>query len=465
VSRRPNDSSQHRFARREWLRIGGLGCLGLHLGQLVEAAPVKPVAQRGADFGRARRCILLFLSGGPPQHETFDPKPSAPEEIRGPFQPIATRVPGLQVCELLPQIASIADRLTVIRSMSTRISAHAASGYWMLTGYPHPAGAIELPAAPSDWPSIGATVGALGENGHATMSAVTLPERIVNNPGTAWPGQNGGFMGAGWDPFLLTCDPSQPKFRIDALSLPDEVSLSRLTSRRALLGRIDQVRSAVDRTEVLEGYSLASRQAFEMLTGSATRAAFDLDQEPATLRDRYGRHKFGQSVLLARRLIESGVRLVQVNYPREPGDLSIGSPLWDTHSDHVSRVKSVLCPTFDTAFSSLILDLETRGLLEETLVVVMGEFGRTPKFNVRGGRDHWGNCFSIALAGAGLPRGFVLGASDSLGAMPATRPVRPDELAATIFHLLGIDPASEFHDRQQRPRRICAAEPIAELIG
>ncbi|HEX3656732.1 MAG TPA: DUF1501 domain-containing protein [Pirellulales bacterium] len=450
-----------RLERRQWLRIGGLGCLGLPLSTLLRQ-PHASAAVRPASFGRARSCLVLFLSGGPPQHETFDPKGDAPVEVRGPFRPIATRSAGTSVCELLPGIAKIADRLTIVRSMSTGINAHAASGSWMMSGYPHPAGNRDVPASPTDWPCLGAVVGSLAGDPRLPFSAATLPERLVNNPGVAWPCQTGGFMGPAWSPYLLECDPSQPNFRVDSWSLPDDVSSLRLSGRRELLTEFDRRLQRAAATE-LESYDLASRQAFGLLTAGPVSAALDLGRESAELRDRYGRQKFGQSVLLARRLIEAGVRLVQVNYPREPGDLAIGNPLWDTHADNAGRAKNVLCPSLDQALSTLIVDLEARRLLDETLVVVMGEFGRSPKINRIGGRDHWGACFSVALAGAGLQPG-VFGSSDRLGGEPTTAPVHPDQLAATIFHLLGIDPAGEFLDRQQRPRRISTGKPLVELL-
>lgn len=483
------------LGRREWLRIGGLGCLGLSLPGLAAAVQPSP-AGRGRAFGRARSCLIVFMSGGPPQHETFDPKPAAPVEVRGPFKPIASSAAGIQIGELLPHTARIVDRLTIVRSLTTGINAHASSGYSMLTGYPHPAGNRDVPAAPSDRPSLGAIAGALLPAGKLPFAAVTLPERIVNNPGVPWPGQNGGFMGSQWDPFLLSVvgggtasvvgggtasvvgggtgaagggtaerDAAAARFRIDALSLPDDVPLERLAGRRGLLDQLTRQFAAAERPGASAVYARASQQAFDVLSAGPTRAAFDLEREPAALRDRYGRHKFGQSLLLGRRLIEAGVRLAQVNFPREPGDLTSGNPLWDTHSKNAERLKTALCPPFDQAFSALIGDMAERGLLDETLVVAMGEFGRSPKINSTGGRDHWGPCFSIALAGAGVPGGQVVGSTDRQGGAVASRPIRPDELAATIFHLLGIDGGGEFLDRQQRPHRIATAQPIPELLG
>lgn len=446
--------------RREWLRVGGLGCLGLSLPSVLGAN--RPVDS--ATFGRAKSCIVLFLAGGPPQHDTFDPKPDATLEIRGPLGSISTSVPGIHFGELLPHTARIAHRLTVIRSLTTGINSHAVSGYQMMTGRVHPAQA-DVPPSPRDWPCLGAIAGALKPSERSPLSSVTLPEPIMNNPGVLWPGQDGGFMGRAWDPSLFKCDPESPDFRIEELRLPDGVSMDRLVARQGLLSDLDQQLLALEAGGVLSGLDSSRRQAFELLTSSAARAAFDLGREPAALRDRYGRHKFGQSVLLARRLVESGVRLVQVNFPREPGDLSSGNPLWDTHRDNAARLKNNLCPPFDLAFSTLIDDLAQRGLLDETLVAVFGEFGRSPKINQNGGRDHWGACFSGALAGAGLEGGRIIGASDRQGGYVANRPVRPAELAATIFHSLGIDPSTMFYDRLNRPLPAAEAGPIRELVG
>jgi uncharacterized protein (DUF1501 family) len=272
-------------------------------------------------------------------------------------------------------------------------------------------------------------------------------------------------MGRSWDPLLLACDPAATDGRVDSLSLPVDVDLDRFQGRRSLLNQVEQAFATAERGGAWRQYDTAAQRALDVLTRATTGAAFDLSREPAGLRDEYGRHKFGQSVLLARRLVEAGVRLVQVNFPREPGDLSIGSPLWDTHSNNAARVREILCPALDQAYPALLADLAQRGLLDETLVVLMGEFGRSPRINKVGGRDHWGTVFSACLVGAGLPGGRVIGASDRLGAEPATHPISPTELVATILHLLGIRAESEFHDRQGRPQRAAAGQPRADLLG
>ncbi len=421
---------------------------------------------RPVSFGRAKSCILLFLSGGPPQHETFDPKPDAPVEIRGDFRSIRSSVPGIHLSETLPRTAGIMHRLAVIRSMTTEINSHSTSGSFMLTGYAPRTKAESVPPSANDWPSIAAAVGALKPSERSPLSSVVLPERIENNGNVVWPGQNGGFMGSAWHPQLIQCDPCAARMQIEGLSLAGGMTGVRLAERGNLLEQYDRTFTSSLSNPAVEEVVRMHERAFSLIHSGASREAFEIEQESALMRNRYGRHKFGQSVLMARRLIEAGVRLVQVNWPREPGDQLIGSPLWDTHQNNAKRVREVLCPQFDITYSALISDLHERGLLDETLVVVMGEFGRSPTINKSGGRDHWGNVFSVALAGAGIPGGQIIGASDKIGGFPADRPVRPPDLAATIFHLLGIEPDREFMDPVQRPRRVTDdGVPLREIVG
>ena len=451
--------------RRAWLRVGGLGAVGLSLGDLLArpASASEPPSTSGT-FGKAKHCIILFLAGGPPQHETFDPKPEAPREIRGQFNALSTRVPGVQFSELLPRTAQLAPHLAVIRSLFTDVNSHATSGYWMLTGTPHPSAAESLPPGPEDWPSLASVIGAQRPSERAPFSAVALPELIRNNPNITWPGQDGGFMGHAWNPFVFKCNPAEPRFEIEGLKLPPELTTLRVNERVNLLQQLEEHFLRATPTEAMAALSRMQQRAVDVVQSAAARTAFDLDRETAATRDRYGRHKFGQSTLLARRLIEAGVRLVQVNWPREPGDAEVGNPLWDTHQKNAERVRDVLCPQFDSAYAALLTDLHERGLLDETLVVAMGEFGRTPKHNASGGRDHWGHCFSVALAGGGVRGGQIIGASDRFGGYPANRPLRPQDLAATIFHLLGIDPHGFFADRSGRNRPLqTGGDVIREL--
>jgi len=417
-------------------------------------------------FGRAKSCIVLFLAGGPPQHETFDPKPDAPSEVRDQFRSIATSVAGTHVCETLPYTARVMHRLSVIRSMATDIDAHSTSGAYMLTGYEPATKAENVPPGPQDWPSLAAVVGALKPSTRSPMSSVVLPEIMANDGNIVWPGQDGGFMGSTWHPLVLRCDPTQVPIPIEGLTRLQELSEVRIEDRRALLAQMDAQFASTVRSEQTAAWDVVHQKAFELLHASASRRAFEIEREPSALRAAYGAHKFGQSALLARRLVEAGTRLVQVNWPREGKAEVAGSPLWDTHANNAGRVRDVLCPQFDRTFATLIEDLADRGLLDETLVVAMGEFGRSPKINAVGGRDHWGSCFSVALAGGGVPGGQVIGSSDRIGAYPDSRPLRPRDLAATLFHLLGISPAAEFVDSLARPRPVTdGGLPIAEIVG
>jgi len=454
------------WQRREWLRAGGLGAIGLSLPQLLSASPASRAAGSSGSFGRAKSCIILFMSGGPPQHETFDPKPDAPSEIRGNFRSIPTSVPGTHFCETLPHTARIAHRLAVIRSMCTDIHSHSTSGAYMLTGYEPLTKAENVPPGPEDWPSLAAAIGALKPSTRSPLSSVALPDEIYNDGRIVWPGQNGGFMGSKWHPILMKCDPTQIPMNIEGMTLSESLGAARLGERFDLLEQFDGHFASGTRNGAIAEMGQMHQKAFDLLHSDTSRAAFALEKETAVLREAYGTHKFGQSVLLARRLIEAGTRLVQVNWPREGEDEVKGSPLWDTHSNNAGRVREVLCPQFDLTFATLINDLEQRGLLDETLVVAMGEFGRSPKINARGGRDHWGSVFSVVMAGAGIDGGQIIGASDRLGAVPDSRPVRPPDLAATIFHLLGIDPAGEFMDALDRPRFLTnSGTVLRELAG
>ena len=435
--------------RREWLTLGSLAALST----TTSAAP------DDRSFGKAKACIVLFLSGGPPQLDTFDPKPDAPVEFVGPLRSIQSSVPGLRVGELMPRTAALADRLCVLRAMSTGDNAHSASGYAMLTGEPHRPLGVEnaKPGAPNNAPSLAAICRHLTPNRGQLPTSMIVPEPIVNNPNLTWPGQDGGWLGRAADPWLLACDPSSPTFQVPDLTPPAEVPALRVDARRSLLEQIDRH---------LDGgrFDLERSQAFGLMRSPTVRAAFDLDREPASRRHRYGPTKFGQSVLLARRLVESGVPFVQVNYPREPGDTAANSPLWDTHQDNAGRLRNVLMPTMDAAYSALLRDLEQRGLLDETLVVLMGEFGRTPRINPSGGRDHWGPCFSIALAGGGIRGGQVYGSSDRVGAFPRDGRVVPADLHATLLHCLGIGSERTLRDLQGRIVPAYRGEVVRQIL-
>lgn len=467
LAHQPSD----RISRREWLRVGGLGAMGLSLssllraGQSTQTRSAPPMNLRGATFGRAKNVIFLWLQGGPPQHETFDPKPDAPVDIRGPFRPIATNVPGIRFCELLPRTSAYADKLAVVRSLYTSDDNHDVSGYWVLTGYPYGPGSARQ-IKPNDWPYFGSIVKMLKPSERLpALTSVWLPDMMRLNDNVTPAGQTAGFLGRMWETERFVGDPASPMYRIEGLDPTADLSPARLNRRRDLLAQVDTHFRTVERGGTVEAWDRLSQHAFELVTSGAARAAFDLRREPEQVRDRYGRYSWGQSVLLARRLIEAGVRLVHVNWVREPGDSAVDNPMWDTHAQNADRLQDCLCPQFDVTFVALLDDLEQRGLLDETLVVVIGEFGRTPRINGLGGRDHWGRVFSFAMAGAGIAGGQVLGASDRLGSDPALDPLRPHDLTATIFYLLGIDPQGVFYDKNNRPHLLTRGEPLQRLLG
>lgn len=458
------------ISRREWMRLGGLSALGLSLPALLQ---LQAQAREGlppgipptdTTFGRAKNVIFLYLLGGPPQHETFDPKPEAPLEIRGPFKPIQTVVPGVDFCELLPRTALIADKLAVCRSISTDDNNHDSSGYQLLTGNKY-IGPNSRTIQPTDWPWFGSLVKMLKPSEVCPpLSTVWIPDVWRLNENVTPAGQTGGFLGRQWDPDRFVGDPARPDYRVDGLKLTD-LTPAQLQLRQSLLSNVEREFARFERTASVRTYDKYQAQAFDLMTSDRARKAFDLQREPDAVRDRYGRHTWGQSLLLARRLVEAGSRLVHVNWPREPGDNAVDNPLWDTHAQNSDRVEDVLCPMFDVSFSVLIEDLHQRGLLKETLVVAIGEFGRTPKFNGNGGRDHWGPVFSFALAGAGVRAGQVFGASDANGAYPARDKVTGADLTATLFHLLGVNWTTTFGDREGRVHPLTTGRPIYPMLG
>jgi hypothetical protein len=455
------------ISRREMLRIGGLSALGLSLPDLLRAsqtgAPPKGVIN-DLTFGRAKNIVYVWLQGGPPQHETFDPKPDAPSEIRGPFKPIQTNVPGVQFCELLPRISRMADKLAVVRSLHTDNDLHDASGYEVLTGYRY-AGTNSRQISPTDWPYFGSVVKLVKPSEKLPpLTSVWLPDIMRLNENVTPAGQTGGILGRQWDPDRFIGDPSRPDYKVEGLRVTDIAPL-RLNQRISLLEQVERHFKTESATRSVGLYDSFQGQAFDLLTSGRVQRAFAVQEEPDKIRDRYTRTQWGQSLLLARRLIEAGVRLAHVNWCREPGDSAVDNPMWDTHAQNADRLEDVLCPQFDTGFTALIEDLEQRGLLHETLVVAIGEFGRTPKINRAGGRDHWGHVFSFALAGAGICTGQVYGSSDRDGAYPARDAVTAADLTATLFHSLGIDHESSFRDAEGRERRLTLGAPIRALLG
>jgi hypothetical protein len=445
----------HPLTRRRLLQIGGLGAFGLSLPALLHAsarAPRKAI----------RSCILFLLHGGPSQLDIWDMKPDAPAEVRGPFKPAATSAAGIRITELLPLIGRQAHRLTIVRSMTHAAVNHNAATYLVTTGNMPPREQIAFTPTENDFPHLGAQVALARPAAGAVPTAVSLPDPVGDGPYPC-PGQNGGFLGSSFAPFAVHGDPSDDDFAVPGLAKVED--RRRYASRKALLRSLG--RFANDRrTADLGRYQ---QQALTLLTSGAARRAFDLRAEPTRSRERYGLNKYGQSLLLARRLVEAGVRLVTVYWG---GRVNNPVPYWDTHMNNNRRLKDELLPPFDRCFSALIEDLAQRGLLESTLVVCMGEFGRTPRygqFTGNGvdstGRDHWPKCYSLVLAGGPQPGGRVIGKSDRFAAYPADNPITPQDLAASLLHALGVDPARKVTDNFLRPVPLSEGRVKPVLFG
>ncbi|MBC7966204.1 MAG: DUF1501 domain-containing protein [Fuerstia sp.] len=464
----PSNRHLRALSRREWLRVGGIGLGGLSMPQFAKAAPGMSAASKsvgGGAYGKAKSVIVIFLSGGPPQHETWDPKPDAPAEIRGGFGTIASRTPGLSVGELMPMTSLLTDKIAVLRAMVTNDNAHSSSGYQMMTGVPHVPLSTEnaVSKSPNLAPHWGSVAKYLNYNSRASMPpAITIPNRIANTGEIVWPGQIGGMLGQIYDPWLITCDPSKPDFAIPDLALPTELPKLRFERRLSLLEQANRHLDGLSDSPAVASFNRQSQQALGLLDGPQTRLAFDLQQESPETRDRYGKSRWAQSVLLARRLVEAGVSLVQVNWCTIEGEPNGGG--WDTHDKHNDMLSRYLMPWMDRAYSALLSDLSDRGLLDETLVLWVGEFGHTPKFNAKAGRDHWGQCFSVALAGGGIRGGVVHGKSDGHAAFPVSGRVEPRDLLATMFHCLGHSPETMLHDTEGRPIPISRGRVIDEIL-
>ena len=425
--------------RRDWLRLGGLGAFGLSLPDLLRAGAAARTE------AAARSCVLFLLHGGPSQLDTWDLKPDAPDNIRGEFKPVATNVTGIRVCEHLPRLAERAHLFSIVRSMTHTAINHNTATYTVTTGRPPLRDLIAFTPTENDFPHLGAQVAFGRPTTRTVPAAVSLPDPVTDGPYTT-PGQNGGFLGAGYAPFRVHGDPNDPDFRIDGLADEPE----RLAVREALRERIDHElgkRASHPKVEELERYR---QRALALLTSDETRRAFDIGRESGRVRERYGRHKYGQSLLLARRLVETGVRLVTVYWG---GKVNNPDPHWDTHYNNNRRLKEELLPPFDQCFSAFLDDLHARGLLETTLVLAMGEFGRTPRFGQftgngvnETGRDHWSACYSILIAGGKAGGGRVLGKSDRFAAYPAADPYPPEDVQATVLHALGVDPSAAVRD-------------------
>lgn len=454
--------------RRRLLQFGVGGYLGLNLGGLwrAQAAQAKPNKAQPI-----RACIFVFLYGGPSQLDTFDPKPDAPLEVRSEFKPISTSAPGVHICEHLPRLAKLMHKVALVRSMHHAAHLHDSGSIHMLTGRPLDGPDRELfSPIPQHFPSYGSAVAALRPNYRCDVPYASLP--FVFNNVVPTPCQGGGFLGSAYDPFPIEVDPTRRKYQVEVLLPRADLDRNRLQARSSLLCSLQKDRGAVPMNAFAD-------KAMHLLGSESIRNAMDITKESPKVRDRYGfstepvatgeinggggevgyaRHMRGQNFLLARRLVEAGVPFVNVYDYKQQGQN------WDAHSHCANQHKNFLLPPFDQGLSALIEDLDDRGLLDSTLIVVTGEFGRTPKLNATAGRDHWPDCSSVLLAGGGVAGGAVYGSSDRIGAYPTTNPVTPGDLAATIFSRFGIDPGTEIHDQAKRPYSLATGEPLVKLF-
>ncbi len=478
-------------SRRTAIQAGSIGLLGLgtnHLQGLRSMAAGAGSAAAKAPAGRS--CIYIFLSGGLGQHDSFDMKPDAPDTIRGEFNPIATATPGIEICEHLPMLAQRSNSWALVRSLTHPTNGHTLGHYFMLTGrsVKSPGFMGDRKPRPSDWPSIASVVGdALPPRTNNLPPAVVLPERLVHWSGGVIPGAYGGQMGSDRDPFFIEAarygDPfwrgaypeytfyQLPKkkptsdhptiFQAPNLKLPADLNSQRFGKRLRLLESIDQQRQALEQSAEAENYDRHRQSAISLLASKEIRRAFDVTSEDTKTQERYGRNSFGWSLLMAYRMVEAGVNLIQVNLGNNEG--------WDTHGEAFWRLREKLLPPTDRALSALLDDLNSSGLLDSTMIVMGGEFGRTPKLSVLPdhytgpGRDHWGAVQSLFFAGGGVKGGNVIGSSDKIGAYPAANPQKPENMAASIYHSLGIPDTAAWYDDLDRPHHIYHGQPIEGL--
>ena len=446
------------LTRREVLQVGYSGLLGVGLAGLLGG---KARAASGDGGGRAKSIVLVFLTGGPSHLDTFDMKPDGPAEIKGEFKPIDTNVPGLQFCEHLPRLAAHADKLAVVRSLAHPETNHLLATHRVLTGTAIPGGKFDQVASRNDWPDYAGGLDYLRPRNDGVPTGVNLPTFLVEGP-LSWPGQHAGFLGPKHDPWQVRQDPNLPEFHVDGFGLVAGLGVERLGQRRDLLGQLQ--RDAEAAASAADGRPFGEMQdrAFTMLTSGKVADAFDISREPDRTRDRYGRHLFGQSLLLARRLVQAGVPVVQANMGHVQN--------WDLHGNIFPRLKKDLLPPLDQGVAALLDDLAATGLLDETLVMVLGEFGRTPKLSGKAGdkgagRDHWPNAFTGLFAGAGVRGGQAIGKTDKIGAFPTTPPYAPDDVGATVYHALGVDHEADVADQLGRPVRLNRGTPIAALYS
>jgi len=443
------------FRRRDFLHAGCLSFLGLGLPQVLGLQ-----AQGAVDDGKKDvNCIHLMLVGGPSQLDTWDPKPNAPVEIRGPYKAIRTNVPGIEISENFPRMAKHADKYALIRSLyHTAAAVHDTGHQMMQTG--------RLFQGGIEYPNMGSVLAKLKGPKGDVPPHVLMPRPIGNTGGNMPHGQNAGFLGKSFDPFVLNADPSDPNFKVPDMLPPDYLTALRVDRRRDWREMIDKSVSMFETSQDARLLDSTFHQAYTLMSSQKAREAFELHKEPQATREKYGMNRFGQSCLLARRLIEAGVRFVTVNMFETVFD----EITWDIHGSKpfspISCYRDLVGPMFDMAYSSLLDELAQRGLLSKTMVLATGEFGRTPKVNPAGGRDHWPQCWTILMAGGGIKGGQVIGSSDEIGSAPKDRPTTPAQVAATVFQGLGIDLATELPGAQSRPIPLVdrGVEPIAELF-
>ncbi|MGD9723931.1 MAG: DUF1501 domain-containing protein [Pirellulales bacterium] len=453
-----------RLHRRDLLHIGLAGLGGLSLPAFLAAAETQNAAAT-THQPRAKSILFYHHYGAPSHIDSFDPKPQAPVEVRGEFGTIGTSAPDFYVSDIMPRIAGVCDRLSVVRTMNHRTSNHNPAVYLAITGRTSDRDQVQVGASANDWPHHGAVLAKVAPGSGTLPVSVQVPHRAYDQVYTC-PGQTGGMLGSRFDPLIIQRDPSQPDFRVEELSL--RVEAGRLDDRRRLLAAIDRQLVERERGAALHARDQFYERSFALLSSSEAKRAFDISAEEPQLRERYGHHKSGQSLLLARRLIEAGVKFVTCFSGSNPGDG------WDTHKDNFGQLKNTLMPPEDQAFSALIEDMDTRGLLDETLIVWSGEFGRKPQIGMPnpltnnigpGGRDHWPFCYSLVFAGVGVKRGFVYSNSDRIGAHPVGPPHTPADVAATMYWALGLDPESEIHDRLGRPFKLAEGKPITGIFA
>jgi hypothetical protein len=451
-----------RFSRRTLIKVGGLGLLGLTMPGLLRAEALKK-----GPLAKAKSVVFLFQYGGPSHIDMFDMKPDAPEGIRGPYKPISSSADGIQVSERLPLTAKVMDKVTLIRSVYHTMKNHNSAGYYALTGHEPPTDDQRLRDSLDLFPAYGSIVDRLAPNGNDLPTFVSYPHVIAD--GSITPGQHASFLGKAHDPLFIPQDPNNSDFGLPELSLPSNLTFERLRERRELQRIIDQQARLLEYSSAAKGLDAYYDKALGMLNSPKLRGAFNLSAESEKTRESYGRTTYGQGCLLARRLVEVGAKFVTVYFSKDIGGQSTSSGGWDTHGFNNTKMFPIVekyhLPITEQTLPTFLNDLDERGLLDTTLVVWMGEFGRTPKINENASRDHWPQCYTALFAGAGIKRGFVYGASDKTGSYPAKNPVRPDDLAATIYYLLGIDPHTELMNAVNRPVPITDGKPIMGVIA